>query len=300
MFPGMDGAAGGEAGDPFRDIRGSSSEGSLLGGFTWAICAAVCFACCLVSLLLAYVIWALITIFTSGDAVSTACGEKFNIWLFCLVTVIIMPLVGCVTSLVANLGGIPMLMMIPPVVNLFFFFWGFLMWVAIDTECMIFFEQSYWDLTLLFKINVVLLSITFFLLCCFLCLGVAVLGAGGMGAQYPQFAGGDDEDEKDAGLRNAAAKGDADEVERLLNDGASHAAREKSSGNQALHCAAQAGRTEICRKLVEAGASIDDANLTGETPLALARGHADTEEYLKGLGARANTAEAAASTQDYV
>ena len=64
--------------------------------------------------------------------------------------------------------------------------------------------------------------------------------------------------------------------------------------------AAQAGRTEICRKLVEAGASIDDANLTGETPLALARGHADTEEYLKGLGARANTAEAAASTQDYV
>jgi len=45
---------------------------------------------------------------------------------------------------------------------------------------------------------------------------------------------------------------------RLLQSGANHAARDKSTGNQALHCAAQAGRTEICKKLVEAGASIDD------------------------------------------
>ena len=48
------------------------------------------------------------------------------------------------------------------------------MWLSIDTQCMIFFETEYWDLTLLFKINVVLLSITFLVLCCMLCLMGAV------------------------------------------------------------------------------------------------------------------------------
>lgn len=48
------------------------------------------------------------------------------------------------------------------------------MWLSIDTQCMIFFETEYWDLTLLFKINVILLSITFLVLCCMLCLMGAV------------------------------------------------------------------------------------------------------------------------------
>jgi len=213
-----------------------------------------------------------------------------------------MPLAGCILSLVANLGGVPQLMAIPPLINLGFCFWGFFMWMAIDTECMIFFETEYWDLTLLFKINVILLTFTFVLLCCALCLMGAMLGSGGMQgfAGGGKFGGDDADDQKDAELRNACGKPDVDEVVRLLQSGANHAARDKSTGNQALHYAAQAGRTEICKKLVEVGASIDDQNITGETPLALARGHPDTEEYLKSLGARADTSAAAAATQEYV
>jgi len=137
-------------------------------------------------------------------------------------------------------------------------------------------------------------------------IGAAILGAGGAEA-LPGFAGGaktpggDDEmDEKNLALRNACSKADVDEVVRLLRDGAEVTAREKSTGNQALHYAAQAGRTEICKRLVEAGAQIDQINLTGETPMACARGHAETEEYLTSLGARTDTGDAAASTQDYV
>ena len=44
----------------------------------------------------------------------------------------------------------------------------------------------------------------------------------------------------------------------------------------------------------------DQDVITGETPLALARGHAETEEYLRSLGARADTSAAAAATQEYV
>jgi len=259
-----------------------------------------------VSLLIAYIIWSLLTIFNSEDVAATDCGVQYNIWLFCLLTVIIMPLSSCVLSMIANLGGIPVLMAIPPVVNLGFFVWGFFMWMAIDTECMLFFESSYWDLLLLFKISVILLSVTFFVLCCMVCIGAAMLGAGGAEA-LPGFAGGaktpggDDEmDEKNLALRNACSKADVDEVVRLLRDGAEVTAREKSTGNQALHYAAQAGRTEICKRLVEAGAQIDQINLTGETPMACARGHAETEEYLRSLGARTDTGDAAASTQDYV
>lgn len=85
---------------------------------------AVCCICCLVSLFIAYVIWAVMTIVTSGDAANTPCGETYNIWAFCLATVIVMPLVGCILSLVANLGGIPQLMAIPPIINLGFFIWS--------------------------------------------------------------------------------------------------------------------------------------------------------------------------------
>ena len=53
---------------------------------------------------------------------------------------------------------------------------GFFMWLTIDTECMIFFEHEYWDLLLLFKFNVILLSITFFVLLCFICVLVALAG----------------------------------------------------------------------------------------------------------------------------
>mmetsp|Transcript_48808 Transcript_48808/g.78647 ORF Transcript_48808/g.78647 Transcript_48808/m.78647 type:complete len:299 (+) Transcript_48808:136-1032(+) len=285
--------------DPFASIRGNNAEGSLFGGAFWAIAFAVCCACAVVSFFVAYIIWALLTITSSGDVAATPCGAEHNIWLFCLLTVIIMPLSSCVISLIAQLGTLPMLMAIPPVVNLGFFVWGFFMWMAIDTECMMFFETSYWDLTLLFKISVVLLSITFFVLFCMVCLGGAVLAAGATGGGLGGSSE-DPEDEKAKALQNACMKGNVEEVERLLAEGASWVVRDRSTGNQALHFAAQAGRKDCCKRLLDAMASVDTPNLTSETPLDLARGHTETEQFLRDFGARADTGAAAASTQEYV
>jgi len=173
------------------------------------------------------------------------------------------------------------------------------MWMAIDTECMMFFETSYWDLTLLFKISVVLLSITFFVLFCMVCLGGAVLAAGATGGGLGGSSE-DPEDEKAKALQNACMKGNVEEVERLLAEGASWVVRDRSTGNQALHFAAQAGRKDCCKRLLDAMASVDTPNLTSETPLDLARGHTETEQFLRDFGARADTGAAAASTQEYV
>jgi hypothetical protein len=101
-----------------------------------------------------------------------------------------------------------------------------------------------------------------------------VLGAGGLSGlpNAARFPGSDEEDERDASLRNASAKGDVEEVVQLLGRGANHASRDKTTGNQALHCAAQAGRLDVVKKLVEAGASIDDQNLTGKRERERERG----------------------------
>ena len=59
-----------------------------------------------------------------------------------------------------------------------------------------FFDSSYWDLLLLFKINVVLLSVMFFFLICLLCLGGLALLSFGGGLPIPGKSE-EEEDEKD-------------------------------------------------------------------------------------------------------
>ena len=49
------------------------------------------------------------------------------------------------------------------------------LWSQIGEKCMMALESKYWDLILLFKINVILLSISFFVFVCILCLGVAFI-----------------------------------------------------------------------------------------------------------------------------
>ena len=45
-------------------------------------------------------------------------SASFNIWAFCLAVVIIIPVLGCCTSILANITSLPGLMAVPPVINL--------------------------------------------------------------------------------------------------------------------------------------------------------------------------------------
>ena len=85
-------------------------------------------ACCIITLLTAYFIWAVLTIFTTFPSTATACGAAFNIWAFCLAVVVVIPFLGCLTSIVANLSSLPGLMAVPPVINLAMALWGMYLW----------------------------------------------------------------------------------------------------------------------------------------------------------------------------
>lgn len=58
------------------------------------------------------------------------------------------------------------LQVIPGVINLAMAVWGMVLWSSMDSDCTTFYDRSYPDLFLLFKISVVLLSITFFIFLC--------------------------------------------------------------------------------------------------------------------------------------
>ena len=64
-----------------------------------------------------------------------------------------------------------------------------------------------------------------------------------------KFGGDDEDDEKDAALRNACGKADVDEVVRLLQSGANLAARDKSTGNQVM-LAARYQRPSSCARVL--------------------------------------------------
>jgi hypothetical protein len=69
-----------------------------MGPASMSILAAVCCVCALLSLLIAYLVWAMITIVYSVDSANSECGVEFNLWVFCLTVVIIVPILGCVAS----------------------------------------------------------------------------------------------------------------------------------------------------------------------------------------------------------
>ncbi|EKX51937.1 hypothetical protein GUITHDRAFT_102548 [Guillardia theta CCMP2712] len=267
------------AGDPFQSLRGEGSEGSIIGPATLMLC---CVCCCL-SLLIAYIIWALVTIFvTFGRVYIERVRASYNIWAFCLTAVVIMPLIGFIISLTRNnREGASILQFALAMVNLGISVWGMWLWASISNNCWTYFESSFWDLALLFKINVILLAITFFMTLCVMCMGIMFLGSsipGSTDSGYQRMP--NEDDDKDEALRSAASAGKTDEVWR--------------------HCAASSGRKEIVEILVAAGADIDAETQDGETPLRLANGHPDVEDILRSLGARDSMANAQAATQEFV
>lgn len=88
-------------------------------------------------------------------------------------------------------------------------------------------------------------------------------------------------------IHRAARDGDADEVARLLADGADPDATDRA-GYTALHYAAQSGSIEIAGLLLDAGADIEaKAGTRDATPLELANSsrEREMESFLKNRGA---------------
>ena len=87
-------------GDPFRDVRGEGPEGDLMGPASLGLCCAVCCVCTMMSLLIAYLAWAYWTVATSQASASTECGTSYSLWVFCLTVTILVPILGCIVSII--------------------------------------------------------------------------------------------------------------------------------------------------------------------------------------------------------
>lgn len=91
-----------------------------------------------------------------------------------------------------------------------------------------------------------------------------------------------------APLHLAAAKGDSDMIELLLDSGAEVDAVATDSGYTCLHYAASMGHVESCELLIRRGADTDALTFRQETPLhlAIARGHSNVVALLLKYHAR--------------
>jgi len=147
----------------------------------------MCVMCCLcifVTIVIAYLIWAVITIFDTSEASSVACAEDSNIWIFSVAFVIIAPLIACLVSIMQafmrNVDGSPNMIMgfIPSCVTLVLAVWGVLLWANMTGECHHFYETTYPNLLLLFKISVIFGVISFVGFICVMCVLGTVLVAG--------------------------------------------------------------------------------------------------------------------------
>ncbi|MBK9126337.1 MAG: ankyrin repeat domain-containing protein [Phycisphaerales bacterium] len=104
----------------------------------------------------------------------------------------------------------------------------------------------------------------------------------------------------DFGLRDAIRKGDQEEVEQFLADGASVAARDVDLCTP-LHMAASVGNARAARALIDRGAEIDARDAGGETPLhkAAAQGASELVELLVSHGADASARDLAGMTPEH-
>ena len=86
-------------------------------------------------------------------------------------------------------------------------------------------------------------------------------------------------------LQQAALNGNVVEMRRLVAAGASVDERD-ADGDTALHCASMKGHVEAMRALVELGADKDAKGSVGCTPLhwAAQEGHVDAAQVLVRLG----------------
>ncbi|EKX32335.1 hypothetical protein GUITHDRAFT_166724 [Guillardia theta CCMP2712] len=215
---------------------------------------------------------------------------------------ILVPVLGTLSAIIAAFTTLTGLTAVPPLINLSMAIWGIMLWSSMGDACMEFFEKRFWHLALLFKITVVLLAITLFTFFCIICVGAAFLGGTvATGGILPSMRGysaisgdraGETPSERDESLLEGAREGDSEAVEKLLRGNANLNVRDEN-GFQALHLAASRGHLAIVRQLIKAGANIDAETSAGDTPLSLSAGHVEVEQFLRSVGAKERNASEA-------
>lgn len=100
------------------------------------------------------------------------------------------------------------------------------------------------------------------------------------------------------GLHVAAANGDANIAQILLDNGSAVEVSNLSNGNTALHQAASSGSKDICRLLIDAMENPEQPNLYGNTPMhaACRAGSLDVIKLLISKGGDVNTVNKRGST----
>mmetsp|Transcript_11672 Transcript_11672/g.32508 ORF Transcript_11672/g.32508 Transcript_11672/m.32508 type:complete len:311 (+) Transcript_11672:71-1003(+) len=288
-----DGQQGNRNNDMFAGMREGSSEGSLLGPATVAVCFAVCCVCVFVGLWIAFIVWAIVTLVVSAPSAQSDCGRVHLMWEYVISVIVVQPILICCSNLLLAATQMVALAVIPSFLSLGLGIWGIAIWSQLG-ECSFFYASSYPDLFLLFKIVVIVFLVMLAIFLCVMCFAVCLLGTAAAGA----IAGGggknlwESKTEKDQELREFASQGNYEGVENLLSSSTPPNVNSKdpSNGWTALHYAAVGNHRRIAERLVASGAKMDTECFMGKTPLQLAReqNSRDVLQFLEDVGARSS------------
>lgn len=114
--------------------------------------------CLILSLYIAFIIWAVAAIASSLEVTETDCGVVYNLWWFNAIG-----LFGALLVVLQSMFRQPALGVVGALIYLVLAICGVLMWSRMSERCDMWFSQNYFDLFLLFKINTVFYCVFF---CC--------------------------------------------------------------------------------------------------------------------------------------
>jgi hypothetical protein len=107
------------------------------------------------------IIWSVCVIFSSHEAYNVECADDANIWVFCMVEVMIIPAIGLLFWIAKRKYGDAMFMglfqAVPATLTLIVCVWGVLLWANMTSECFEFYSVNFMQLLILFYIDVVML-----------------------------------------------------------------------------------------------------------------------------------------------
>ena len=126
-----------------------------MGAASGAILCAICCACIFVGAIIAFFVWAIVTLVNSAPSNQSECGKEHYVWEFCLAVVIVMPILGITVNAIASVTKNNAFAAIPTIIGFAVTVWGIVI-LAYLGECEQYYQHKYPDLLLLFKIYVIL------------------------------------------------------------------------------------------------------------------------------------------------
>mmetsp|Transcript_56275 Transcript_56275/g.115090 ORF Transcript_56275/g.115090 Transcript_56275/m.115090 type:complete len:212 (-) Transcript_56275:147-782(-) len=159
--------------------------------------ATMLMACCLlcVGCVVFFVYAAMVFIVVEASpAMSVACANEANIWMYCASMLIIVPVLSCCFGTLARFSQSQMtlqnvLLMIPNGVLIVTSVWGVLLWINMSKECHAFYDAAFPSLLWIFYVLVVVTLFAVGTACCCACvLLVAIIShVSGGGGGLPRF-----------------------------------------------------------------------------------------------------------------